>query len=129
MNNKGKEYYKIGNIINHQGIDYVTFGSTCQGLVYKDEEAFVKGVGICYIPEGAFEGNTIEIITYDDLKQRVETIYFELNPIIEKGNTYTRKDLIKIFGNKKRATIGFEILDWQYAETLSYEIVWEDWEE
>ena len=122
------KYYKVGEIINYKGVDYVTGDSTSQGWVYKDEKAFVKGVGICYIPEYAFEGNTIEVVTFNRLQDREETIYFELQPIIDKGEAYTQQDLIKVFGDEHKAIIGFDMLDWQFPESLAEELVWEDFE-
>ncbi len=123
------KYYKVGEIINYKGVDYVTGDSTSQGWVYKDEKAFVKGVGICYIPEYAFEGIGIIVVSKDELGGgECGSTYFELQPIIDKGEAYTQQDLIKVFGDEHKAIIGFDMLDWQFPESLAEELVWEDFE-
>lgn len=43
-----KNFIKIGKILENGEI---VKGATNQGLVFKDEEAFVNKKGICYIPE------------------------------------------------------------------------------
>lgn len=77
-------YDKITNKIERE--------ATAQGYVFKDEEAYIKGCGVCYIPELSDEKYTRE----DFLR-------------IANGN-------IDI------ANMLFEMVDWQSPETLYDEL-------
>lgn len=111
--------------------EYGRFGCYCNdGVVYKDEEAFKTGNGVCYINEYGFDNddeNSGRLFEFD-MKEAVAS---EL-----EGNTYTttegytREDLIRLCdGNERLAEELFDHLDWMSPETLMDEWARDDEEE
>ena len=77
---------------------------SAQGLVYKDEAAFEKREGACYIPEWGF-----------DPEGAVPPGGF----LLEECETYTYDDILRVCeGNEEAAKQVFAGLEWQYPETL-----------
>lgn len=69
-----------------------------RGFIYKNYEAFVSGIGVCYIPE-----------FFSGCKEGTEWC----------DSGYTRKDFNDICeGTKIDADYLFETVDWQHPETL-----------
>lgn len=111
--------------------EYGRFGCYCNdGVVYKDEEAFKTGNGVCYINEFGFDNddeNSGRLFEFD-MKEAVAS---EL-----EGNTYTategytREDLIRLCdGNERLVEDLFDHLDWMSPETLMDEWARDDEEE
>lgn len=89
---------------------------TDQGLVFKDNNAFENGQGICYIPEEC--GNIVENIYQGDLSKLSDE---------DLAICYTKQDFLDLVdGNEKLAKIVFEMVDWQDPSTLVEELYRED---
>jgi hypothetical protein len=74
-------------------IDYIP-SYTTEGRCYKDDDAFVSGEGVCYIPEYAFD---------DELNIK---------------DTYTRDDIVSVCdGDDAMADMVYFSLSWEYPET------------
>jgi hypothetical protein len=104
---------------------FIRFESTMNGYCYKNEDNFNKKEGVCYIPEYAIKKD----VGMFSIKRNGSLDYFykitDFYP-----NYYTYDDFMKLCdNNEKRATILFEIVDWQYPESLLYELEWEELEE
>lgn len=109
--------------------EYGRFGCYCNdGVVYKDEDAFNSGKGVCYIAEYAFDNwneNAGPLFEFD-AKESVAT-GLEGNSYIAHGG-WTRKDLEDLCdGTSIDVTDLFNHLDWQSPSTLFDE--WLDDEE
>ena len=110
------EQKEVGKILRISGDteEYVSLEYFNQGWCYKDSEAFEKGFGLCYIPEYAVEefgGKMVEI--------EGETFY----RLIDIEDTYTYTDLLNLtHNNDSKARTLFEMLDYQYAESLYQEL-------
>lgn len=108
---------------------YGTFGCYCnQGVIYKDEEAFKTGVGVCYIPEYGFENNDEnDGPLFEFFAKEYAASDLEGNSYIATEG-YTRADLeILCEGTNYDVEDLFDHLDWMYPETLIDE--WLDNEE
>ena len=109
--------------------EYGKFGCYCNdGVVYKDEEAFKTGEGVCYINEYGFENRDENAGKLFEFGAK-EAVASEL-----EGNSYiaydgyTRKDLEDLCeGTSIDVTDLFDHLDWMSPETLMDE--WLDDEE
>ena len=97
--------------------EYGQFGCNCNdGVVYKDDQAFESGDGVCYIPEFGFENaneNPFEFYAKALIATEIE------------GNTYvaiqgyTRQDFVELCdGNEGLARELYDHVDWQHPETL-----------
>lgn len=109
--------------------EYGQFGCNCNdGVIYKDEEAFKTGVGICYIPEYGFEnleGNQSELFKFS-IKEAVASQLENNSYIATEG--YTRADLEDLCeGTDFDVEDFFNHLDWAFPETMIEE--WLDDEE
>lgn len=104
--------------------EYGKFGCYCnEGVVYKDENAFKTGEGVCYISEYGFENND------ENNSYLFEFAAKEANATELEGNTYvaisgyTRADLVALCnGDETIAEDLFDHLDWMFPETL-----WNEW--
>lgn len=100
--------------------EYGQFGCYCNdGVVYKDEEAFKTGNGVCYINEYGFENENENSTTLFEFRAKECTASgIEDNTYIATEG-YTRKDLIDLCnGNEDMAQDLFDHLDWMSPETL-----------
>ena len=110
--------------------EYGRFGCYCNdGVVYKDQEAFETGEGVCYINEYGFE-NDKENITHlfeFGAKEAVASDLVGNSYVAISG--YTRADLEELCEEAHCDVVDlFDHLDWMYPETLIEE--WErDYEE
>ena len=111
--------------------EYGRFGCYCnEGVVYKDENAFETGEGVCYIPEYDFDNvdeNTTTLFEFYAKK----AVASEL-----EGNSYvatygfTREDLEDLCrGTGYDAEDFFHHLDWMHPETLMDEWLSDDEEQ
>jgi hypothetical protein len=111
--------------------EYGRFGCYCNdGVVYKDENAFKTGEGICYVPEYGFENeneNAGPLFEFD----AKEAVASEL-----EGNSYvaisgyTREDLEELCrGTGYDAEDLFNHLDWMCPDTLIDEWIRDDEQE
>ena len=104
-----------GNIIRYNG------GSTWQGWVYKDHDAFESGKGVCYIPE------------YDlqDYEKELKGLTEEEIVDYHKGENsffYTRQNFLDMCDcNEDLAREVFYAVDWQSPETYLNELEESDW--
>ena len=100
--------------------EYGRFGCYCnEGVVYKDENAFETGEGVCYIPEYDFDNvdeNTTTLFEFYAKK----AVASEL-----EGNSYvatygfTREDLEDLCRGTGYDVVDFyHHLDWMHPETL-----------
>lgn len=110
--------------------EYGRFGCYCNdGVVYKDQEAFEIGEGVCYINEYGFENDN------DNMGPLFEFTAKEAAASDLVGNSYvaitgyTRADL-EALCEGAHCTVEdlFDHLDWMYPETLIDEWV-RDYEE
>ena len=91
---------RIGVIQN--GVVYP--GMSAQGLIYKDEAAFEKGEGICYVPEYGLDPDAATVSG---------------GFLVDECETYTYSDIVRACeGNEEAARQVFARLDWQHPETL-----------
>ena len=100
--------------------EYGNFGCLCNtGVVYKNQEAFDAGEGVCYIPEYAFDNadeNMGSLFEFD-AKERVGSDLEGNTYVATEG--YTREDLEDLCrGTGYHAEDLFNHLDWMYPETL-----------
>ena len=110
------EQKEVGKILRIEGDmeEYVSLEYHNQGWFYKDSEAFENGFGVCYIPEYAVEefgGKMVEI--------EGETFY----RLIDIEDTYSYTDLLNLtHNNHSKAIVLFEMLDYQYPQSLYQEL-------
>ena len=99
--------------------EFGKFGCYCnEGVVYKDENAFKTGEGVCYISEYGFEEDNL---LDDNIKEVVTKEVGNIGYIAISG--YTRADLIALCnGDEDIAEDLFDHLDWMFPETL-----WGEW--
>ena len=100
--------------------EYGKFGCYCNdGVVYKDEDAFKTGNGVCYINEYGFDNEDENSTTLFEFRAKESTASeIEDNSYIATEG-YTRKDLIDLCdGNESLAEELFDCLDWMTPETL-----------
>ena len=106
------EQKEVGKILRIKGDieEYVSLEYFNQGWCYKDSEAFEKGVGVCYISEYALENFGGKMVDING-----ETFY----RLIDIEDTYTYTDFLNLtHNNESKARTLFEMLDYQYAESL-----------
>ena len=101
--------------------EYGRFGCNCNdGVIYKDDEAFETGEGVCYVPEFEFE-NADENPFEFEIKECIASEIAD-NPYVAIQG-YTRQDFIELCdGNAKLAQELYDHVDWQHPETL-----WDEW--
>lgn len=100
--------------------EYGRFGCYCNdGVVYKDEEAFKTGKGVCYINEYGFDNwheNTGTLFEFN-AKEVVASGLEENSYVTSQG--YTRRDLEMLCeGTSIDVEDLFDHLDWMCPETL-----------
>ena len=116
----GDETYYFG--------EYGKFGCYCnEGVVYKDEQAFDTGEGVCYIPEYDFDNVEENVTTLFEMYAK-KAVASEL-----EGNSYvatygfTREDLEYLCrGTDFDVEDFFAHLDWMHPETLMDEWIREE---
>ena len=90
-----------------------------EGVIYKNEQAFETGDGVCYIPEYGFENeqeNANQLFEFHAKEAVASGI--EYNSYVATSG-YTRTDLEDLCdGMNFSARELFDHLDWQYPETL-----------
>lgn len=98
----------IGEVHWHDNLPYFLFGSSDNGFIFKDYEAYEKDWNApCYVPEYAGEDASIT-------KDGVE---YECGG--ENCDYYTHNDLLELcFGNREWCDALFNELDWCYPETI-----------
>ena len=100
--------------------EYGRFGCNCNdGIIYKDQNAFEIGKGVCYVNEYGFDnwyensGQLFEFNAKEAVASGIE------NNSYVTCDGYTRRDLEKICeGTGIDVTDLFDHLDWQSPETL-----------
>lgn len=94
----------IGECIEAEGRSYFLKGSTDNGLVYKDYDAFENHPDkVCYVPEYA-----------DEVK-----IGEHYATVADPESCYTKSMLLELCGgNERLCRCLFDSLDWTYPETL-----------
>lgn len=100
---------------------YYVGESTDNGYVYKDDEAFESGNGICYIPEW-------ELLEYEEnLKNGYTLTDEEFESFIDKLNSelsYTRDEILNLCaGSEELAKDMYYNADWAHIETYINEWV------
>lgn len=109
--------------------EYGKFGCYCNdGVVYKNQEAFDTGKGVCYISEHGFENSDENMgpLFEFEAKEYVASGLEGNSYIATEG--YTRADLEALCeGTNYNAEDLFDHLDWMYPETLIDE--WQYFEE
>ena len=111
--------------------EYGQFGCYCNsGVIYKDENAFYSGEGVCYIPEYDF----------DNVEENKTTLFeMHAKEMVASGlerNSYiatcgiTREDLEDLCrGTGYDVEDFFHHLDWMHPETLMDEWITDDEEQ
>ena len=104
--------------------EYGKFGCYCnEGVVYKDENAFKTGEGVCYINEYGFDNadeNSDSLFEFN-AKEAVAS-ELEYNSYVTTSG-YTRADLVALCNGDEALTEDlFNHLDWMCPETL-----WDEW--
>ena len=89
-----------GNILSIE-VEKEHSGTHNNGYIFKDFEAYERGLDeICYVPE------------YCSVNENNETLDF-----------YTHRDFLELCGGQEEiASMLFEMVDWQYPETLIEEL-------
>ena len=104
----------VGSLLNYAGEDYVSLERHNEGWYYKDTKAFEKGIGVCYIPEYALEDFGGKMFEEEG------EVYYRL---IDIEDTYTYTDFLNLtHNNHAKAKILFEMLDYQYPQSLYQEL-------
>lgn len=135
----------VGELKNFEVMEVVYEAeSTFNGMCYKNEEAFVSGKGVCYIPECVF--GTFPYDEYLDADWRIRIEESEVQKRIEEGSFYTKETIIhsvksylESYGMEEAvqctpfvesiAVDAFGIIDWQCPESYIGEIdIEEEWE-
>lgn len=111
--------------------EYGRFGCYLNdGVVYKDEEAFKTGNGVCYINEYGFDNedeNASSLFEFD-AKEAVASDLVD-NPYIATEG-WTRQDLLDLCnGNERLAEDLFDHLDWMSPSVLMDEWMEDEEEE
>ena len=109
--------------------EYGKFGCYCNdGVVYKNQEAFDTGIGVCYIPEFGFENSDENMGPLFEFEAKAYVASeLEGNSYVATGG-YTRADLEELCeGTRYNVEELFDHLDWMCPETLIEE--WIDDEE
>ena len=115
---------KDGKIFNYEG------GFTGNGWVYKDEEAYKTGKGICYISECGLNDleDAIDLLNEKRAKSLVsEDEYWAKRADILEHAGYTRDDFLKIVGGPEFIDIADDIFyeaDWAFPETYFMELTY-----
>lgn len=90
------------------------------GVVYKDDNAFETGEGVCYVPEFGFENADENPFEFCE-KEAIASVVENNNYVAIQG--YTRQDFIELCnGDEKWAKELYDHVDWQLPETL-----WDEW--
>lgn len=94
-----------------------------QGVVYKDDNAYDSGCGVCYIPEYDFDNSEQNMYELFDLSDKhIVADHIEDNPYIATTG-YTRKDFENIVADSQvDAHDLYLMVDWQSPETLLNEL-------
>ena len=88
------------------------------GVIYKDEEAFKSGNGVCYIPEYGFENkDENDGLLFEFSAKAVVGSEVEDNSYVAFSG-YTRADLEALCGEDYDVEDFFDHLDWMHPETL-----------
>lgn len=100
--------------------EYGRFGCYCnEGVIYKDQEAFDTGKGVCYISEYGFDNsdeNSGPLFEFD-AKAAVASELEGNSYVATQG--YTRADLEALCeGTGYDVEDLFDHLDWMYPDTL-----------
>lgn len=100
------------------------------GVIYKDEQAFKTGDGVCYIPEYGFENkNENGTLLFEFFAKEAEASKLEGNSYVATEG-YTREDLERLCeGTSFDVEDFFNHLDWMYPETLMDEWLEDEEEE
>lgn len=103
------EYEKIGSVTWINGQPYFLFGSSDQGFIFKDGEAYKNDWDApCYVPEYAGEDNAVTI----------DNTEYELGGEAIRSEWYSHNDLLDICSqNREWCDDLFNSLDWCYPET------------
>lgn len=105
-------------------------GNSNPGVIYKDDNAFLTGEGVCYVPEWGFENSAEnESVLFEFHAKACVADKLEDNTYttsLDRGDgCYTRQDFLDIcYGNPEFAKELYGSVDWQSPETL-----WEEWME
>ena len=99
------------------------------GVIYKNDEAFEKGSGICYIPEYGFSNSEANgTVLFDWAAKACEAECAENNSYItsdDMGEGYTKQHFLDIcYGSEEFAKELYDSVNWQSPETL-----WDEWME
>lgn len=99
-------------------------GSTGEGYVYKDEEAFNARVGVVYIPEAAYDDPDRNYVTSDDGEGNLYT-YQDLYELMEA--LFLENDRFELVKDKialveQLTAHMFSDLDWVCPETWIQEV-------
>ena len=125
-NGYGYKVIQDNAIIGYYG-EYAQLGA-CEGVVYKDFDAWESGQGVCYINEYGFdnsEQNASELFQFSAKKSATKNGVVD-NPYYTDCG-YTKQDILSLAdGNENMANELFDRAEWQAIETLLYE--WEDYE-
>ena len=106
-----KEYYKAGKILDLKNKIAIS-DDIGQGFGFKDEEAFVKKTGICYIPEHSFESS------YKDNEEQF-TDSFSYSDFLQLAKNFKeRNNIPNKYTVEMIARNLFESVDWQYPSSL-----------
>ena len=105
-------------------------GNFNPGVIYKNDNAFKTGEGVCYIPEYGFSNSDANgTVLFDWVAKACEAECAENNSYItndDRGDScYTKQDFLDLcYGCEEFAMQLYNSVDWQYPETL-----WDEWME
>lgn len=123
-NGFGYKVIQNNKVIGYYG-EYSQLGA-CEGVIYKDYDAYKSGQGICYINEYGFdnsEQNAGELFEFSAKQIATENGVVD-NPYYADSG-YTRQSILDLTGgDQSLADQLFDSAEWQAIETLL-----DEWEE
>ena len=126
-NGFGYKVIKDDKVVGYYG-EYAELGS-CEGVIYKDYDAWKSGEGVCYINEYGFdnaEQNAGELFEFE-AKQWATQEGVVNNPYFAEDG-YTKDSIMAIAGGDELlAQTLFDEAEWQCIETILDEMERTDW--
>lgn len=117
-NGFGYKVIQEGKVVGYYG-EYAELGC-CEGVIYKDYDAWETGEGVCYINEYGFdneEQNAGELFEFE-AKQYATSQGVVDNPYYAESG-YTKQDILAIAGGDEvLAQTLFDEAEWQCIETI-----------
>ena len=109
-----KNYFLVGAVKQTLGGFKYYQSQNQTGCMFKDEKAFRKQMGVCYIPNSTFEDENGDLM--DFIKITPSNFEFYLN----KCDFYTHKSLLNIVTKAIENVLGYKIKDLLVMEQMNF---------